>query len=98
MKALDRQIDSSCKDTLILGDGKTQISLYPITARKMVELQKNKHLADIDRAIHLTAAKIRVNGEQVVYDDLIDGFTDDELAEIINFANNFGGDDALKNG
>jgi hypothetical protein len=60
---------------------------------EMVAQVVNAHavLARLYRAGMFPAVKI-------VYDDLIDGFTDEELAEIINFANNFGGEDATKNG
>jgi hypothetical protein len=46
--------------------------------------------------ISITAAKVMINGKPVVYDDLLDGFTDVELTQIVEFANNIEGD-AAKN-
>ena len=86
MEALKRKAALSVKDKMTFIDG-TTIELVGITARKTSEIANNKRLSDFDRGIHLTAAKIRVNGQSVTYDDLLDCFTDEELTKIIKFAN-----------
>ena len=35
--------------------------------------------------MHLMASKILVNGQPIVYDDLMDGFTTEELEKITEF-------------
>lgn len=35
--------------------------------------------------MHLMAAKILVNGQPIVYDDLMDGFTTEEMDKITEF-------------
>ncbi|MDR3133018.1 MAG: hypothetical protein LBU42_03220 [Prevotellaceae bacterium] len=71
---------------MTLEDG-TLIEVTGITARKMMEFVNNKRLTDAERGMHLTAEKILVNGKKVVYEDLLDGFTDTEVEEIVKFAN-----------
>lgn len=67
-----------------LEDG-TKIDVIGLTARVSAELTNNKKLSDFDRGIHITAAKILVNGQRVVYDDLLDSFTDEEIVKIVEF-------------
>jgi hypothetical protein len=86
MEALKRKADLSVKGSMSLPDG-TLIELTAISARKAAEIGNNKRLSDIDRGIHLTATKIKVNGQPVTYDDLLDCFTETELAKIITFVN-----------
>jgi len=86
MEVLKRKAELSVKDTMKFADG-TTIELVGITARRASEIANNKKLSDFDKGIHLTAAKIQVNGQSVTYDDLLDCFTDDELTKIIQFAN-----------
>ncbi len=71
-----------------------KIDVIGITARKTVEIANNKKLSEMERGIHMTAAKLLINDKPVVADDLLDGFTDEELTEIIQFAN----PDTEKNG
>ena len=86
MEALKRKVELSIKDTMILED-KTKIELVNITARRASEIANNKRLNDFDKGIHLTAAKIRINDQEVTYDDLLDCFSDEELTKIVKFAN-----------
>lgn len=80
-----------------LDDG-TTIEVVGITARKMLDIVNNKRLTDVERGMHITVEKILINGKKVVYDDLLDGFTDTEINEIVQFANNISGEDGSKNG
>ena len=66
-------------------DANTEIAEIGITVRKQMELTNNKSLTDAERGMHLMAAKILVNGLPIVYDDLMDGFTTDELEKITEF-------------
>jgi hypothetical protein len=86
MEALKRKVDLSVKRSMTLSDG-TKIDLVGVTTRKFNEIVNNKRLNDFERGLHLTAAKIRVNDQEVVFDDLADCFLDDEMAEIVKFAN-----------
>lgn len=86
MEALNRKPNLGIRKSMELEDG-TRIDVIGITARKSVQLANNKKLSDADRGIHLTAAKILVNGSPIVCDDLLDSFTDDEITRIIQFAN-----------
>ncbi len=76
-KALDRKPNLSVRKTFRL-DEDTEISEIGMTVRKQVELSNNKSLSDTDRGIHLMAAKILVNGNRVIYDDLMDCFSSEE--------------------
>jgi hypothetical protein len=86
MEALNRKPNLAVKKSMTLDDG-TTIDVTGITARKMVEIANNKCLSDVERGMHITAEKILVNGKKIVYDDLLDGFTDVEVANIMQFAN-----------
>lgn len=86
MEALDRKPNLSARKSMTMDDG-TKIEVYGIVARKSMEISNNKKLSDADRGIHITAAKIRVDDKPVVYDDLVNCFTDDELITIVAFAN-----------
>ena len=78
-------------------DDCTTIDVIGITARKAMEIANNKRLTDLERGMHITAAKILVNGKPVVYDDLLDGFTDTEINEIVQFANDIDEGSGIKN-
>jgi hypothetical protein len=98
MEALNRKPNLAVKKSMKLDDGAT-IEVTGVTARKMMELQNNKRLTDAERGLHLTAEKILVNGKKIVYDDLLDGFTDAEVNEIVRFANDLPeGEGEIKNG
>lgn len=86
MEALKRKPDLSIRKTMNLPDG-TRIDVIGIPARKMVAIANDKKMSDMDRGIHITAARILVNGASVVYDDLLDGFTSEEVEQIVQFAN-----------
>ncbi|WP_294591753.1 hypothetical protein [uncultured Rikenella sp.] len=86
MEALNRKPDMSVRKTMNLPDG-TRIDVVGIPARKMMAIANDKKMSDMERGIHITAAKILVNGATVVYDDLLDGFTDEEVEQIVQFAN-----------
>jgi hypothetical protein len=97
MEALNRKPNLSVKKSMTLEDG-TTIDVIGITARKMMEIANNKRLTDIERGLHITVEKTLVNGKKIVYDDLLDGFTDTEINEIVQFANDVPDEDAKKNG
>lgn len=86
MEALNRKPDTSVRKSMELPDG-TRIDVIGITARKMMAIANDKKMSDMERGVHITAAKILVNGAPVVYDDMLDSFTDTELETIIKFAN-----------
>jgi hypothetical protein len=86
MEALNRKPKLDVRKSMTLEDG-TKIDVVGITARRMMEIANNKRLSDAERGIHVTAAKILVNGQPVVYDDLLDGFSDTEVTEIVQFVN-----------
>lgn len=86
MEALSRKPVLGVRKTMTFPDG-TKIEVVNIPARKTLEIANNKKLTDVDRGIHVTAAKILINGKPIVYDDLLDCFTDDELTQIVQFAN-----------
>jgi hypothetical protein len=97
MEALNRKPNLTVKKSMKLDDG-TTIEVVGITARKMLDIVNNKRLTDVERGMHITVEKILINGKKVVYDDLLDGFTDTEINEIVQFANNISGEDGSKNG
>ena len=83
-QALNRKPDLSVRRTLQLA-ANTEIAEIGITVRKQMELTNNKSLTDAERGMHLMASKILVNGQPIVYDDLMDGFTTEELEKITEF-------------
>lgn len=88
MEALNRKPDlSSILRSMTLPDG-TKIDVINITAAKQMQFENNKSLSDNDKMVHLTAAKMLVNGRPIVYDDLLNGFTAEEFVEIIKLVNN----------
>lgn len=99
MEALKRKPDLSVRKTMELADG-TKISVIGVPARKTMEISNNKKLTDIEIGTQLTAAKILVNGEPIVVDDLLDCFTADEMERIVKFANDIEDDEenGKKNG
>ncbi len=101
METLNRKPSTVIRKSMELEDG-TKIDVIGITARRMIEISNNKSLSDVDRGVHLTAAKLLVNGKSVVADDLLDGFNDVEFNKILAFANDLKEDgtpeDATKNG
>jgi hypothetical protein len=96
MEALNRKPNLAVKKSMKLDDG-TTIDVTGITARKMMEIVNNKRLTDIERGMHITAEKILVNSKKIVYDDLLDGFTDTEINEIVQFANDVPDEAGKKN-
>ena len=83
-QALNRKPNLSVRRRLQL-DANTEIAEIGITVRKQMELTNNKSLTDVERGMHLMAAKILVNGQPIVYDDLMDGFTTEEMDKITEF-------------
>lgn len=83
-KALDRKPDLSVRKSLTLTDG-TVIEEIGMTVRKQMQLANNKSLSDSERGMHAMAAKLLVNGEPIVYDDLLDCFSTEELEQITKF-------------
>lgn len=85
MQALKRKPNLEAKREMELADG-TKIAVKNVAARQMMKLQSDKSLSDAERGLHLLAAKLLVNNEPVVLDDVLDCFTDEELNTITDFA------------
>ncbi len=83
-KALNRKPDLSVRRSFKLNDG-TEISEIGITVRQQQQIANNKSLTEQEIGLHGIAAKILVNGQPIVYDDLLDCFTDEELVKITDF-------------
>lgn len=86
MQALNRKPDLSPRRSMVLDDG-TKIEAIGITVRRVMELTNNKSLSESELGMHYTAARMLVNGQPIVYDDLLDCFTEDEIGKISNFIN-----------
>lgn len=84
MRALNRKPDLSPRRSMELADG-TKIEVIGMTARRSMEIANNKHMTDVERGFHHLAARMLVDGQPIVYDDLLDCFTDDEIGEITEF-------------
>lgn len=85
MEALKRRPNLTIRKTMILSDGKTEISEIGMTVRQQNAILNNKRLSKNERGLHGIAAKILVDGKPIVVDDLMDGFTTEELEEISDF-------------
>jgi len=72
-KALNRRPDLTPRKSFMLDDN-TKIEEIGITVRMQNEI-----------GLHGIAAKILVNGAPIVYDDLLDCFTTEELVKITDF-------------
>lgn len=83
-KALNRKPNLSPRKSFML-DKDTKVEEIGMTVRKQMELANNKSYTDSERGIHAMAAKILINGQPVVYDDLMDGFTTEEMEQITDF-------------
>lgn len=83
-KALNRKPDLSVRKSFKLADG-TEISEIGITVREQQRIANNKSLTEQEVGLHGIATKILVNGQPIVYDDLLDCFTDEELVQITDF-------------
>lgn len=66
-------------------DADTKIEEIGITVRQQQQIANNKSLTEQEVGLHGIAAKILVNGQPIVYDDLLDCFTDEELVKITDF-------------
>jgi hypothetical protein len=89
MEVLKRKIDLSTNaKEIALQDG-TKIKVRRITVRKIMQVTNNKSLSEQERGMHILAAKLLVclPGEsrfrEIVYDDLLDNFTDEEVNGIV---------------
>jgi len=94
-QTLNRRPVLDVRKEMTLPDG-TKIEVIGLTARDNIKINNNKSLSDAEKVVHITAAKILINGGKYRADDLLDCFTDMELAEIMKFANDVT-DDQLKN-
>ena len=83
-KALNRKPDLSPRKSFML-DENTKIEEIGITVRQQQQIANNKSLTEQEVGLHGIAAKILVNGQPIVYDDLLDCFTDEELVKITDF-------------
>ena len=81
MESLKRKPDLSASKEFELKDG-TLISVRPITARTLMQASNAKNISDVERGFRIMAAKLLVNSQPIVYDDLMDMFTDEELTLI----------------
>ncbi len=85
-QALKRKPTLTVQGSMTLPDG-TVIEKIGIRARKQMEIMNNQRLSKYDHGVHIAAASILVNGQPIVADDLLDGFTGDELLEIMTWLN-----------
>ena len=83
-KALNRKPDLSPRKSFML-DADTKIEEIGITVRQQQQIGNNKSLTEQEVGLHGIAAKILVNGQPIVCDDLLDCFTSEELEKITNF-------------
>ena len=60
-------------------DEQTRIEEIGMTVREQRRIACDKHLSDEDKGFCVIAAKILVNGQRIVFDDLMDCFTTEEL-------------------
>lgn len=83
-KALERKPDLSPRKSFMLDDN-TKIEEIGLTVRKQQQIANNKSLTEQEVGLHGIAAKILVNGQPIVFDDLMDCFTTEELEKISDF-------------
>ena len=83
-KALNRKPDLTPRKSFMLDDN-TKIEEIGITVRMQQQIANNKSLSENEIGLHGIAAKILVNGAPIVYDDLLDCFTTEELVKITDF-------------
>jgi len=81
MEALKRTVELKILKEFELADG-TKIAIRPPITRDMVAIQTGK-LDDYTKGLHVVAKSILVNGNPIVYDDLLDCFSGDELILIM---------------
>ena len=93
MESLNRKPDLSATKTFKIDDN-TEIQVRRVTARTLMQNANTKNMSDTERGLRVMAAKLLVNGQPIVYDDLLDRFNDEELTLI---AEKISGDDE-KNG
>ena len=84
MESLKRKPNLSSKGSFQL-DENTKIDIIRMTVRKANQIADNKKLSEFEKGIHGMAAKIHVNGQPIVPDDLLDCFSDDEFVQISKF-------------
>lgn len=85
MQALKRKPNLESRREMELPDG-TKIAVKNVLAREMMKLQSNNKLSDAEKGMNLLAAKLLVDEQPVVLDDLLDCFTDEELNQLTDFA------------
>jgi hypothetical protein len=61
-----------------LPDG-THIAIRQVKTRVMVQLSGSKKMSDVERGMRIMAAKLLVNGEPLLYEDMLDCFNDEEI-------------------
>ena len=84
MEALNRKPDLASRRSFML-DADTRIDEISMTVRDARRIASRKDLTDEDKGLYVIAAKILVNGKPIVYDDLMDCFTTEELESITAF-------------
>ena len=81
MEKLNRKPKLDIKTEFDLKDG-TKIAIRQVKASVLVNAAKAKNMTDQERGLHIIASKLLVNGQPIVYDDLIECFNDEELTLI----------------
>ena len=66
-------------------DSETKIDYVGTSVGKLKAIANNKYLSDFDKGVQYIAAKIQVNSQSVVADDILDCFSDVEFKRIADF-------------
>ena len=66
-------------------DYETKIDYVGSSVGNLKNISNDKTLSDFDKGIYFTAAKIHVNGQAIVADDIYNCFSDVEVMKIFNF-------------
>jgi len=84
MERLKREPTLAIKKEFELPDG-TKIAIRQIKAGVLLQNAKAKNMSDQERGMHVIAAKLLVNGQPIVYDDLMECFNDEEINIIASY-------------
>ena len=84
MERLNRKPELKIKKKVNLPDG-TIVAIRSVPARTLLANVKEKNMSDIERGMRANAAKLLVklpgntDFQEIVYEDLLDCFNDDEM-------------------
>ena len=81
METLKRKPDLSVIKEFELKDG-TKIAIRRVKAGTLLQGKNNKSMDETERGLRVMAAKLLVNGESIVYEDLMECFNDEEFTLI----------------